>query len=89
MDSLRLLILFQQFTDSGFFHVHHEHIAAVPAVTEFFPLSDDEGDAERGSRPPCLGEWWGPQERVQLRTVEQLAEVLPMVQILDIPEPQG
>ena len=79
----------QQFTGPGFFHVYHEHIAAVPAVTEFFPLSDDEGDAEKGSRPPCLGEPQGPQDRVQQRTVEQLAEVLPMVQILDIPEPQG
>ena len=40
------------------------------------------------SRPPCLGEPRGPQDRVQQRTVEQLAEVVPMVQILDIPEPQ-
>ena len=79
----------QQFTGPGFFHVHHEHIAAVPAVTEFFPLSDDEGDAERGSPPPCLGEPRGPHDRIQQRTVEQLAEVVPMVHILDIPEPQG
>ena len=79
----------QQFTGPGFFHVHHEHIAAVPAVTEFFPSSDDEGDAERGSQPLCLGEPRGPQDRVQQRTVEQLAEVVPMVQILDIPESQG
>ena len=46
-------------------------------------------DAERGSRPPCLGEPRGPQDRVQQRTVEQLADVVPMVQILDIPGPQG
>ena len=42
-----------------------------------------------GSRPPCLGEPWGPQEKVQQRTVEQFADVAPMVQILDIPGPQG
>ena len=65
----------QQFTGPGFFHVHHEHIAAVHAVTEFFPLSDDEGDAERGSRPPCLGEPRGPQDRVQQRAVEQIVDL--------------
>ena len=73
----------QQFTGSGFFHVHHEHIAAVPAVTEFFPLSD-----ERGSRPPCLGEPRRPQEQVQRHTMEQLADVAPMVPSLAVPEPQ-
>ena len=30
----------------------------------------------------------GPQERVQLRTVEQMADVVPMVQILNAPVPQ-
>ena len=38
-----------------------------------------------GSQPPCLGEPREPQERIQLRTMEQLADVVPMVQILDIP----
>ena len=42
----------------------------------------------QGSRPPCLGEPRGPQERIQQRTMEQLADVVPMVQILDIPVPQ-
>ena len=42
----------------------------------------------QGSRPPCLGEPRWPQERIQQRTVEQLADVVPMVQILDIPVPQ-
>ena len=42
----------------------------------------------QGSRPPCLGEPRGPQARVQKHTVEQLAVVVPMVQILDIPVPQ-
>ena len=36
-----------------------------------------------GSRPPCLGEPRRPQEKVQQCTVEQLADVVPMVQILD------
>ena len=53
---------------------------------ELFQLFEEEPG---GSRPPCLGELWGPQERVQLRVVEQLADVVPMVQILDIPGPQG
>ena len=42
----------------------------------------------QGSRPPCLGEPRGPQARVQQRTMEQLADVVPMVQILDSPVPQ-
>ena len=45
---------------------------------EFFQLFEEEPS---GSRPPCL-EPREPQERVQLRTVEQLADVVPMVQIL-------
>ena len=40
-----------------------------------------------GSRPPCLGEPPGPQDRVQRHTVEQLAEFAPVVQILDVPVP--
>ena len=40
VDSLPLV---EEFTGPGFYQVHHEHIAAVPAVTEFFPMSDDEG----------------------------------------------
>ena len=39
----------------------------------------------QGSRPPCLREPRGPQERIQQRTMEQLADDVPMVQILDIP----
>ena len=41
-----------------------------------------------GARPRYLGEPRGAQERVQQRTVEQLADVVPMVQILDIPVPR-
>ena len=42
----------------------------------------------RKSPPPCLGEPRESQERVQLRSVEHIADVVPMVQILDIPVPQ-
>ena len=37
----------------------------------------------------CLAEPRGPQERVQLRTVEHIADVVPMVQILDAPVPRA
>ena len=42
----------------------------------------------QASQPPCLGEPRGPQERIQQRTMEQLADVEHMVQILDTPVPQ-
>ena len=42
-----------------------------------------------GLRPACLAEPRGPQERVQLRTVEHIADVVPMVQVLDAPVPRG
>ena len=52
-------------------------------------LSDEEDVVPaRGSRPPCLGEPRGPQERDQQRTVEQIAVYAPMVQILDVPVAQ-
>ena len=47
-----------------------------------------EAPPPQGSRPPCLGEPRGPQERIQQRTMEQLADVVPMVQILDVLVPQ-
>ena len=40
----------------------------------------------KGSRLPCLGEARGPQAQVQNHTMEQLADVVPMVQILDVPQ---
>ena len=58
------------------------------AGTEYYELSDEDVVPARGSRPPCLGEPRGPQERDQLRTVEQIAVYAPMVQILDAPVPQ-
>ena len=54
-----------------------------PPQPELFQLFVEEEPG--GSRPPCLGELWGPQEMVQQCTVEQLADVVPMVQILDTP----
>ena len=50
--------------------------------SELFSLFDEEPG---GSQPPCLGEPRGPQEKVQQCTGEQLAGVVPMVQILDTP----
>ena len=52
---------------------------------ELFSLYDEEPG---GRRPPCLGEPPGLPERVQRHTVVQLADVAPMVQILDVPVPQ-
>ena len=51
-----------------------------PPQPELFRLYEEEPG---GRRPPCLGEPRGPQEKVQQCTVEQLADVAPMVQILD------
>ena len=51
---------------------------------ELFSLYDEEPG---GRRPPCLGEPPRSQERVQRYTVAQLADVAPMVQILDVPVP--
>ena len=58
-----------------------------PPPQGFFQLFDEE-DAERGLRPACLAEPRGPQERVQLRTVDHIADVVLMVQILDAPVPR-
>ena len=59
-----------------------------PPPPAFFRLFDEE-DAVWGLRPACLAEPCGPQGRVQLRTVEHIADVVPMVQILDAPVPRG
>ena len=59
----------------------------TPPPQAFFQLFDEE-DAVWGLRPACLAEPRGPQERVQLRTVEHIADVVPTVQILDAPVPR-
>ena len=54
-----------------------------PPPQAFFQLFDEE-DADKGMRPASLAEPRGPPERVQLH----IADVVPVVQILDIPVPQ-
>ena len=58
------------------------------AGTEYCELSDEDEVPARGSRPPCLGEPRGPQDRDQQRTAEQTAVYAPTVQILDPPVAQ-
>ena len=53
-----------------------------PLHPELFQLYEEEPG---GSRPPCLGEPRGPQDRILPHSMEQLADVVPMVQILDFP----
>ena len=52
---------------------------------ELFQLFEEEYG---GSRPPCLGEPRGLQERVQPHVMEQIADVVPTVQVLDFPVAQ-
>ena len=56
-----------------------------PPQPVLFKLFDEEPG---GRRPTGLVEPPGPQERVPRHTVEQMADVAPMVQILDAPVPQ-
>ena len=58
------------------------------AGTEYYELSDEVGVPARGSQPPCLGEPRGPQDKVQQRTMEQIADDVPMLTLLDSPVPQ-
>ena len=53
-----------------------------PPQPELFQLYEEEPG---GSRPVCLVAPRGPQEKVQQCAVEQLADVVPMVQVLDAP----
>ena len=71
----------EEFTGPRFNQVHHEHFAAVPAVT------DEDGELSAGLRPAPLWEPL-PQERVQRHTVEQVIETFVPVQVLDAPVPQ-
>ena len=54
-----------------------------PPQPKLFSLYEEPG----GTRPEALAESW-PQERVQRRTVEQIVDFLPVVQILDVLVPQ-
>ena len=53
-----------------------------PPQPELFQLYEEEPG---GSRPACLAEPRGPQKKVQQCTLEQLADVVLMVQVLDAP----
>ena len=67
----------------GFRDVLHSRILGAPTPQpELFQLYEEEPG---GSRPLCLGEPREPQEKVQQCTVEQVADVVPMVQILNTP----
>ena len=55
----------EEFSGPGFNQVHHEQIAAVPVVTEYFPMTDDEGsELSAGVRPAPLEEG-RPQGKLQ------------------------
>ena len=56
-----------------------------PLQPVLFSLYEEEPG---GRRPASLAEPPGPQERVQRHTMEQLADVAPMVPSLAVPEPQ-
>ena len=56
-----------------------------PPQPVLFQLYEEEPG---GRRPASLAEPPGPQERVQRHTMEQLADVAPMVPSLAVPEPQ-
>ena len=56
-----------------------------PPEPELFDLFEEPG----GGRPDLLLEPRGPQAGIQRHTMEHIADVVPMVQILDIPVLQG
>ena len=56
-----------------------------PPQPMFFSLFEEEPG---GGRPASLAEPQGPQEQVQRHTMEQLADVAPMVPSLAVPESQ-
>ena len=56
----------EEFTGPGFNQVHHEQIAAIPVVTQYFPMTDDEGgELSAGVRPAPLEEGRRPQGKMQ------------------------
>ena len=55
----------EEFTEPGFNQVHHEQNPAIPVVTEYFPMTDDEGsELAAGVRPAPLEEG-RPQGKLQ------------------------
>ena len=66
--------------------VLHGQVPGAPTPQpELFQLYEEEPG---GSRPPCLDEPRGPQDKDQQRTMEQAADFAPIVQILDAPVAQ-
>ena len=63
--------------------LHGQVLGAPTPQPELFQLFEEEEPG--GSRPACLVAPRGPQEAVQRHTVEQLADIVPMVQVLDAP----
>ena len=64
---------------------HGEDPEAPPSQSELFELSLDKEPG--GVRPDRLA-GVRPQERVQRHTVDDIVDVSPFVQILDVPVPQ-
>ena len=62
--------------------LHGQVLGAPTPQSELFQLFEEEPG---GSLPACLVAPRGPQEAVQRHTVEQLADIVPMVQVLDAP----
>ena len=71
----------EEFTEPGFNQVHHEQIAAIPVVTEYFPMTDDEGvELSAGVRPAPLEEG-----RLQGKLQRHAGIGYELVQALDAP----
>ena len=57
--------------------------------TRYFNLDDNDSVPELGgTRPDRLSAVSGPQERVPRRIVEQIVDIVPVVPLLHVPEPQ-
>ena len=67
--------------------VPEEPTPQTAGVQHFF-LDDDEPPAVKGTRPDRLPAVSGPQERVPRRIVEQIVDIVPVVQLLHVPDPQ-
>ena len=58
------------------------------AGVQHFSLDDDEPPAVKGTRPDGLPAVSGPQEQVPRRIVEQIVDIVPVVQLLNVPGTQ-
>ena len=71
--------------ESELHHTDKDRKTPPPQPVLFSQFDEEE---PVGRRPASLAEPLGPQERVQRHTMEQLADVAPMVPSLAAPEPQ-